>query len=355
MTGSVPHDSDGRVLDAANLRRLIGPQVVCVRGPSRSGKTTMCQLLIAALADSGVKAAYLKRTHHLLDLPEKSSGRIWANGPAAMVLRATDRLQITLPPGDGLPGDLLAHVPADADIVLLETHEPEPYPTILSRLLEAAAAAPVIGSWDIETIAAAAASFVPSLLALLPADRELDRSLRAALEFHGGHGCPGVVLGTRLALLAGKELELPLPDRQKRLSVAVESDRCAADAIQAVTGCRVGKRTFRVIDHGKLAARFLDASTGRAIRVAARSGTRAIAEQRYPGIDRHDAQLRAYIELPPETLFSVAAVDWEPGEFDRPGKPQRRIECASCGEEVIDARDVPGPDGPLCRLCAGLD
>src|SRR3990172_5568392 len=140
MTGSVPHDSDGRVLDAANLRRLIGPQVVCVRGPSRSGKTTMCQLLIAALADSGVKAAYLKRTHHLLDLPEKSSGRIWANGPAAMVLRATDRLQITLPPGDGLPGDLLAHVPADADIVLLETHEPEPYPTILSRLLEAAAA-----------------------------------------------------------------------------------------------------------------------------------------------------------------------------------------------------------------------
>jgi formylmethanofuran dehydrogenase subunit E len=315
----------------------------------------MCQLLIGALAERGVRVAYLKRTHHLLDLPEKSSGRIWANRPAAMVLRATDRLQVTLPPGEGSPGDLLAHVPGDADIVLLETHEPEPYPTILSRLLDPSQEAPVIGSWDLETIEAAAVAFVPSLLALLPADRELDRYLRSALEFHGGHGCPGVVLGTRLALLGGQELELALPDRQKRLSVAVESDRCAADAIQAVTGCRVGKRTFRAIDHGKLAARFLDAATGRAIRVAARSGTRAIAERRYPGMDRHEAQLRAYIELPPETLFSVAPIAWEPGEFDRPGKPQRRIECAACGEEVIDSRDVPGPDGPLCRLCAGLE
>lgn len=355
MTGTVPHDSDGRVLDVASLRRLIGPQVVCVRGPSRSGKTTMCQLLTGALQTKGVKVAYLKRTHHLLDLPEKSSGRIWSQGPAAMVLRATDRLQVTLPSGEGTAKDLLAHVPGDADLVLLETHEPEPYPTILSRLLEPSEDAPVIGSWDLETIEAAAASFVPSLLALLPADRELDRQLRVALAFHGGHGCPGVVLGTRLALLAGVTLGIDLPDRQKRLTVAVETGRCAADAVQAVTGCRLGRRTFRVIDHGKLAARFLDTATGRAIRIAARSGTRAIAAERYPGMDSHAAQLRTYLELPPEELFSIAPIDWEPGEFDRPGKPQRRIECASCGEEVIDGRDVPGPDGPLCRLCAELD
>jgi formylmethanofuran dehydrogenase subunit E len=315
----------------------------------------MCQLLIGALAERGVKAAYLKRTHHLLDLPEKSSGRIWANGPAAMVLRATDRLQVTLPPGEGAAGDLLAHVPVDADMILLETHEPEPYPTILSRLLEPTGEAPVVGTWEIETIESAAASFVPALLALLPADRELDHPLRVALAFHGGHGCPGVVLGTRLAMLGGRELGLELPDRQKRLSVAVESGRCAADAVQAVTGCRVGRRTFHLIDHGKLAARFLDAQTGRAIRVAARSASRALAAERYPGLESHDAQLRAYLELPADALFSVAPVAWAPGEFDQPGRPKRRIECAGCGEEVIDARDVPGPDGPLCRLCAAAD
>ncbi len=355
MTGTVPHPSAGPGNDLAALRRPIGPQVVCVRGPSRSGKTTMCQLLIGALRERGVNVAYLKRTHHLLDLPEKSSGRIWAQGPAAMVLRATDRVQVTLPPGDGLAAGLLDHVPGEADLVLLETHEPEPYPTILSRLLEPSPIAPLIGTWDLETIESAAASFVPALLALIPADRELDRHLRAALEFHGGHGCPGVVLGTRLALLAGQELGIALPDRDKRLTVVAETSRCAADALQAVTGCRLGRRTFHVVDHGKLAARFLDATTGRAIRIAARSGTRTIAEERYPGIDRHDAQLRAYIELPPETLFSVAPVAWQQGKFGLPGKPQRRIECASCGEEVIDARDVAGTDGPLCQPCAGLE
>ena len=352
MTGTVPHESAGPGSDLAVLRRPIGPQVVCVRGPSRSGKTTMCQLLIGALQEQGVNVAYLKRTHHLLDLPEKSSGRIWAQEPAAMVLRATDRLQVTLPPGGSLAADLLAHVPAAASLVLLETHEPEPYPTILSRLLEPSPIAPLIGTWDLQTIASDAASFVPALLALIPPDRELDRHLRAALDFHGGHGCPGVVLGTRLALLAGHELGITLPDREKRLVVAAESSRCAADALQAVTGCRLGRHTFHVADHGKLAARFLDTAAGRAIRVAARSGTRTLATERYPGLERHEAQLRAYIELPLDALFTVAPASWEPGEFAEPGPPRRRVECVSCGEEVIDSREVPTAAGPRCQLCA---
>lgn len=315
----------------------------------------MCQLIIAALRGRGVNVAYLKRTHHLLDLPEKSSGRIWSHGPAAMVLRATDRLQVTLPPGEGLAAGLLAHVPASVDLVLLETHEPEPYPTILSRLLEPVPAAPLLGRWGLESIESDAAAAIQELLALMPADRELDRLLRSAVEFHGGHGCPGVVLGARMALLAGRELGIALPDREKRLSVAVETSRCAADAVQAVTGCRLGRRTFHLVDHGKLAARFLDGTTGRAIRVAARSGTRALAAERYPGLERHEAQLRAYIELPAEDLFTVVPASWQPGEFAAPGPPQHRVECVSCGEEVIDSREVASGDGPRCRPCARGD
>ena len=72
--------------------RFIGPQVICVRGPSRSGKTSICERLVAGLEQSGLRVAYLKRTHHLLDLPDKSSARIWDSGPALMMLRATDRL-----------------------------------------------------------------------------------------------------------------------------------------------------------------------------------------------------------------------------------------------------------------------
>ena len=353
MSAPVPHPPGSPPPDAETLRRPIGPQVICVRGPSRAGKTTTCELIISALNAHGFKVAYVKRTHHLLDLPEKSSGRVWERGPSAMVMYASDRLQLTLPPGGGTAEELVAALPLDVDVVLLESHAPEAYPTILSSLLPDEQEAPVIARWELGAIEATVDAIAPLLVSLVPADRQLDRRLRTALEFHGGHGCPGVILGTRLALLAGQELGIDLPDRQKRLSVAVESDRCAADAVQAVTGCRIGKRTFSVIDHGKLAARFRDAQTGRAIRVAARSTARSLAAQRYPGLESHDAQVRAYIELPARDLFSVEPIEWLIAANDQPGKPARRIECAACGEEVVDARDVPGPGGPLCRPCAG--
>src|SRR5512139_1392617 len=111
---------------------LVGPRVVCVRGPSRSGKTTVVTRLVEHFERMGVRVAWVKRTHHLLDLPEKSTGRIWATRPSAMVVHATDRLQVTLPPAPDRLSALLSHVPANVDLVLLETHEPEPYPTILS-------------------------------------------------------------------------------------------------------------------------------------------------------------------------------------------------------------------------------
>ncbi len=355
MTGTVPHESAGPGIDLAALRRPIGPQVICVRGPSRAGKTTTCELIISALNARGLRVAYVKRTHHLLDLPEKSSGRVWERGPAAMVMYASDRLQLTVPPGGSTAEDLLAVLPPDVDVVLLESHAPESYPTILSSMLPDEQEAPVIGRWELGKIEATVDAIAPLLASLVPADRDLDRHLRTALAFHGGHGCPGIVLGTRLALLAGSELGIALPDREKRLTVAVETARCAADAVQAVTGCRLGRRTLHVVDHGKLAARFLDATTRRVIRVAARSGTRALAAERYPGLERHEAQLRAYIELPPEALFTVAPVSWEAAGLAEPGPPERRVECVSCGEEVIDSRDVAGDHGPLCRLCARGD
>lgn len=350
MTAPVPHPPGSPLPDAETLRRPIGPQVICVRGPSRAGKTTTCELIISELNAHGLKVAYVKRTHHLLDLPEKSSGRVWERGPSAMVMYASDRLQLTLPPGGGTAEELVAALPLDVDVVLLESHAPEAYPTILSSLLPDEQEAPVIARWELGAIEATVDAVAPLLVSLVPADRELDRHLRTALAFHGGRGCPGLVLGTRLALLGASELGIALPDREKRLTVAVETARCAADAVQAVTACRTGRRSFTIIDQGKLAARFHDARNGRAVRVAARSGTRALAAARYPGMESRDAQLRAYIELPLSELFSVTPTDWTPPADSRDAG---RVQCAACGEEVVDARQVPGPDGPRCLACAG--
>ena len=328
--------------------RFIGPQVICVRGPSRSGKTSICERLVAGLEQSGLRVAYLKRTHHLLDLPDKSSARIWDSGPALMMLRATDRLQLTRDAGNGTLAELLQDVTPEIDVVLLETHEPEPYPTILSDELRAVDEEVVIGSWNLPTIDFAVERLIPAVRSLVPRDHGLDKTLRTALAFHGGHACPGMVLGARLAMTAGRSLELSLPDRHKRLFVMSETDRCAADAIQTITGCRPGKRTLKFLDYGKLAARFLDVETGRAIRVATRSGLREIAQQRFPDPDRHASQMRAYLDLPAEELFSISPTDWSLGLYEQPGPPIRRVECSDCGEEVSDGREVPC----LVRLAA---
>jgi formylmethanofuran dehydrogenase subunit E len=343
--GSMSHDPV--------LERYVGPAVVCVRGPSRSGKTAMVERLVAALASSGRRSAYLKRTHHELDLPEKASARVWAQQPAAMVLRATDRLQVTTAAGDASVESLLAGVPDDVDVVLLETHSAEPYPTIRATNAEPGPQERLVGTWTPgEPFDEAAARVLPAVLAMMPADPVLDHALRAAMRVHGGHACAGLVLGTRLALLAAATLGLEVPDRQKRLIVTVETDRCAVDAVQAVTGCRPGKRTLRLLDYGKLAATFIDQWKGEAVRVAVRGDLRDRIETP-DGADRHEAQRGAYLAMPLDELFQVCPADAEIAQFDLPGPPRRRVHCGACGEEVSDGREVMTDLGPRCRPCAG--
>lgn len=144
------------------------PVTVCVRGPSRSGKTALCEALIDELNASGLQVAYLKRSHHELDLPHKASGRIWTHGPAAMVLNAADRLQLTLPRADGSAESLLALLPAGIDVALFETHSPEAYPTFLAECLDPADGEQVIGRWSMETTAALRGGFAELVRALLP-------------------------------------------------------------------------------------------------------------------------------------------------------------------------------------------
>lgn len=325
-----------------------GPVVVCVRGPSRSGKSTVCQALIGMMRDS-CHVAWIKRTHHELDLPHKSSGRIWAESPAAMVVYSPDRLQVTIPPVSPEPESLIAALPDETDLVLLETHEFEPYPALVSQLLEPAEGEQVLGRFTLETIAGQAAAFAEVVRGLLPPDLRLARALRIATRAHGGHGCPGIALGTRLTLAAAAELGVALPDLENRLAITVETDRCAIDAVQALTGCTPGKRSLRVLDYGKLGATFADRETGRAIRVAARGDLRPKVQER-PGESHAAAQRRTYLELSDEELFSITAVDAALGE--RRKGPRCRVNCAACGEEVSDGRHERIEGRDYCQPCA---
>lgn len=182
----------------------------------------------------------------------------------------------------------------------------------------------------------------------------IDLLLKEAEVAHG-HLCAGQILGVRMAMLGCQRLgiEEPRGRDRKRLVTFVEIDRCATDAIGVVTGCRLGKRALKFRDWGKMAATFVDVSNGRAIRVAARDSSKALAREMYPEIgNKNQQQMRAYREMDDADLFTEqwVEVDLPPKEF--PGYKGERITCAACGEGINYDRFVERNSKLLCQACA---
>jgi formylmethanofuran dehydrogenase subunit E len=183
----------------------------------------------------------------------------------------------------------------------------------------------------------------------------LDEYLREAEKAHG-HLCAGQVLGVRLAMLGLEKLgiEDPRGKDRKRLVTFVEIDRCATDAIAVVTGCRLGKRALKFRDWGKMAATFVDVSTGKAIRIAAKESSKALARTMHPEIEsKNQQQMLAYREMPEDDLFTKQWVRVELPAEEFPGYKGERIVCAECGEGINFRREVLRDGRVLCRACSG--
>ena len=182
----------------------------------------------------------------------------------------------------------------------------------------------------------------------------LDELLHEA-EIAHGHLCAGQVLGVRMAML-GLELlsiEDPKGRDRKRLITFVEIDRCMTDAIGVVTGCRLGKRALKFRDWGKVAATFVDLQNDRAVRIAARESSKALARQMHPEIEsKNQQQMLAYREMPIDALFDVQWVKVHLPPEELPGYKGERIACARCGEGINFQREVRAGDQILCRACA---
>jgi formylmethanofuran dehydrogenase subunit E len=182
----------------------------------------------------------------------------------------------------------------------------------------------------------------------------IDTLLKECERLHG-HMCAGQLLGTRMALLGCRLLDIddPRGADKKKLIVWVEIDRCMADAVSAVTGVRLGKRSLKYVDYGKVAATFLNTETNRAVRIVALESSRALADERYSDItDKRTRQFRAYSEATDDELFKTELVSIELSEFDLPGNPRSRVICAICEEGVNDGREVIDATGDaICRGC----
>lgn len=179
--------------------------------------------------------------------------------------------------------------------------------------------------------------------------------LQESTRIHG-HICAGQVIGVRMSMLALSLLGLSDPkgaDR-KKLYVIVEIDRCATDAIQSVTGCSLGKRSMKWLDHGIMAATFVNLESGRAVRVTALEEARDLARNYCLELgDKYARQLAAYKVMPESELFRVETVAVEIQPEDLPGRPLKRVQCQACGDWVQDSRDVLVDGRVLCRNCAG--
>lgn len=185
--------------------------------------------------------------------------------------------------------------------------------------------------------------------------KTLDQYLEDAAKTHG-HLCAGQVLGVRMAMYGLSLLGIDDPQGvdRKRTVTFVEIDRCATDAVALVTNCRLGKRTLKFRDWGKMAATFIDVQSGKAVRIAALESSKAKAKALHPELEnKNQQQMLAYREMSDEELFSKEWVKVELPEQEFPGYRGDRIVCTECGEGIAFKREVVRDGRTLCRGCAG--
>ena len=184
--------------------------------------------------------------------------------------------------------------------------------------------------------------------------KSFEELLQISTRIHG-HICAGQVIGVRMSMLALNLIGITDPhglDR-KKLYVIVEIDRCATDAIQSVTGCSLGKRSMKWLDHGIMAATFVNLESRQAVRVTALEEARNLAQKYCSATtDKYQGQLEAYKIMPESELFRIEKVSLVIPPEDLPGKPMRRVQCQSCADWVQDCRDVTTGGKVLCRSCA---
>lgn len=189
--------------------------------------------------------------------------------------------------------------------------------------------------------------------------------LDKAVSFHG-HVCGGQPLGVRMAMAGLRELGMTNPSETDNLVVFVEIDRCIADAIQIVTGCTLGRRRLKLINHDKFAATFLDISNGKAVRISSKKDARAMA-MKYAGtkgwimpgerLEEFSERekmiiIKAYSEMPEADLISIEKVRVNLPEEEAPGPAMHVVTCDSCGELIFDHKEIARESRVLCGSCA---
>ncbi len=186
---------------------------------------------------------------------------------------------------------------------------------------------------------------------------EFHSCLDAARRMHGA-SCARLAIGTRMAMAGLKAIgvEDPKGEDRSKVLVFVEIDRCVSDAIMAVTGCRPGTRTMRILDYGKVAATFLNLAEGKAVRVSVGNweskGRHSRDTKSVPPASPPASRSEPFMSLSDRELFRMEDVDVILRPEDMPGDMVWQTRCQRCGETVMDMKSVNRDGSILCKPCA---
>jgi formylmethanofuran dehydrogenase subunit E len=191
-----------------------------------------------------------------------------------------------------------------------------------------------------------------------------DEIIQKVRSFHG-HMCPGIAIGLRAAEMALREIG-PHSEAQEVVAV-VETDMCAVDAIQVLTGCTFGKGNLIHRDYGKKAFSFYRRTDGKAIRIITRPSAmdfpgqerEALFEKMHAGSmtkeeEQRFAELQDFLsqrilQTPLDDLFDIKA---PPPLVPERARIHQNIPCEACGEEVMRTRIREIAGRRLCIPCA---
>lgn len=186
--------------------------------------------------------------------------------------------------------------------------------------------------------------------------------IKKTIAFHG-HWCPGLAIGIRVSEWVLQELGRA---SDEEIVSVVETDMCAVDAIQYLTGCTFGKGNLIYKDYGKSAFTFYRRRDGKAARLVTRPSGRRRSGQDWGKLS-HKMRTHGLTEeeetIWHETRAAISKSIMESDlrdlfEIKEPPEPAptkagifSSLICESCGESVMEPRTRRFNDRLLCIPC----
>lgn len=191
----------------------------------------------------------------------------------------------------------------------------------------------------------------------------MDETIQKVRDFHG-HLCGGLTMGVRAAQIALREIGPHSADEE--VVAIVETDMCAVDAIQMLTGCTFGKGNLVHRDYGKNAYTFIRRSDGKAVRIVTLPDAwgpdnpeRATLMQKVREDTATDGEQQRYWELQEERALSILSVPEDQlfhvreveTKVPRLARINSSVRCEECGEMTMETRVQCYNSRNLCIPC----